>query len=85
MKSAEEIMEILNNFKGQSATFVNKKAFSAGAFISVATQKIFMAPQSVIGAAAPGGLAGAGFGAESSVGPPPIWPIATRTRLLAMP
>src|SRR2546430_16245825 len=49
----EEIMEILNNFKGQSATFVNKKAFSAGAFISVATQKIFMAPQSVIGAAAP--------------------------------
>src|SRR3989442_878994 len=49
----EEIMEILNNFKGQTATFVNKKAFSAGAFISVATQKIFMAPQSVIGAAAP--------------------------------
>src|SRR2546430_2088869 len=49
----EEIMEILNNFKGQSATFVNKKAFSAGAFIAVATQRIFMAPQSVIGAAAP--------------------------------
>src|SRR5438876_12042 len=49
----EEIIEILNNFKGQTATFVNKKAFSAGAFISVATQKIFMAPQSVIGAAAP--------------------------------
>src|SRR3989442_12874972 len=49
----EEIMEILNNFKGQTATFVNKKAFSAGAFISVATQKIFMAPLSVIGAAAP--------------------------------
>src|SRR3989442_1639463 len=49
----EEIIEILNNFKGQTATFVNKKAFSAGAFISVATQKIFMAPLSVIGAAAP--------------------------------
>lgn len=49
----EEIIGILNNFKGQTATFVNKKAFSAGAFISVATQKIFMAPQSVIGAAAP--------------------------------
>src|SRR5947208_9062047 len=49
----EEIIEILNNFKGQTATFVNKKAFSAGAFISIATQKIFMAPQSVIGAAAP--------------------------------
>src|SRR2546429_9519277 len=28
----EEIIEILNNFKGQTATFVNKKAFSAGAF-----------------------------------------------------
>src|SRR5207248_49311 len=49
----EEIIGILNNFKGQTATFVNKKAFSAGAFISVATQKIFMAPLSVIGAAAP--------------------------------
>src|SRR5439155_1163568 len=49
----EEIIGILNNFKGQTATFVNRKAFSAGAFISIATQKIFMAPQSVIGAAAP--------------------------------
>src|SRR5437660_4175634 len=49
----ENIIEILNNFKGQTATFVNRKAFSAGAFISVATQKIFMVPQSVIGAAAP--------------------------------
>ena len=49
----EDIIEVLNNFKGQTATFVNRKAFSAGAFISVATQKIFMAPQSVIGAAAP--------------------------------
>src|SRR5256886_2277706 len=49
----EEIIGILNNFKGQTATFVNKKAFAAGAFISVATQKIFMAPLSVIGAAAP--------------------------------
>ena len=49
----EEIIEILNKFKGQTVTYVNRKAFSAGAFISVATQKIFMAPQSVIGAAAP--------------------------------
>src|SRR6266487_3613834 len=49
----EEMIEILNNFKGQTATFVNRRAFSAGAFISIATQKIFMAPQSVIGAAAP--------------------------------
>ena len=53
VSTTEEIMDILNNFKGQTATFVNKKAFSAGAIIAIATQKIFMAPQSVIGAAAP--------------------------------
>src|SRR5438045_1125336 len=29
----EEIIQILGNFKGQTATFVNKKAFSAGALI----------------------------------------------------
>src|SRR4249920_2590133 len=32
----EDIISILNNFPGHTATFVNKKAFSAGAFISVA-------------------------------------------------
>lgn len=51
--TTEEIIQILNQFKGQTVTYVNHKAFSAGAFISVATQKIYMAPQSVIGAAAP--------------------------------
>ena len=40
-------------FKGQTVTYVDRKAFSAGAFIAVATQKIYMAPESVIGAAAP--------------------------------
>ncbi len=49
----EEIIGIIAKFPGQTVTFVNKKAFSAGAFISFATQKIYMAPQSVIGAAAP--------------------------------
>jgi membrane-bound serine protease (ClpP class) len=53
VSATEEIIEILNKFKGETITFVNKKAFSAGAFIAVATQKIYMAPQSVIGAAAP--------------------------------
>ena len=48
-----EIVSILGQFKGETITFVNRKAFSAGAFIAVATQKIYMAPQSVIGAAAP--------------------------------
>src|SRR4051812_34455628 len=51
--TTEEIIAVLNQFKGQTVTYVNRKAFSAGAFIAVATQKIFMAPQSVIGAAAP--------------------------------
>lgn len=53
LDSTEEILTALSQFKGQTVTFVNRKAFSAGAFIAVATQKIFMAPQSVIGAAAP--------------------------------
>jgi membrane-bound serine protease (ClpP class) len=62
----EEIIQILNQFKGQTATYVNRKAFSAGAFISVATQKIYMAPQSVIGAAAPIMLSPGGTGVEKT-------------------
>ncbi len=53
LDSAEEIMEILDQFKGETATYVNDRAFSAGVFLAVATKKIYMAPQSVIGAAAP--------------------------------
>ena len=53
LDSTEDIIKALDQFKGVTVTFVNRKAFSAGAFISVATQKIYMAPQSVIGAAAP--------------------------------
>lgn len=49
----DDIIAIIGQFKGNTATYVNRKAFSAGAFISVATQEIYMAPQSVIGAAAP--------------------------------
>lgn len=51
--TTEEILDILDRFTGQTVTYVNRKAFSAGSFIAFATQKIFMAPQSVIGAAAP--------------------------------
>lgn len=53
LDATEEIIKALDQFQGLTATYVNRKAFSAGAFISVATQKIYMAPQSVIGAAAP--------------------------------
>jgi membrane-bound serine protease (ClpP class) len=49
----EEIIEIIGQFKGTTVTYVNRKAFSAGAFIAFGTQKIYMAPQSVIGAAKP--------------------------------
>ena len=49
----EEIFDIIGKFQGETVTYVNKDAYSAGAFIAVATQKIYMAPQSVIGAAAP--------------------------------
>src|SRR5688572_25313824 len=51
--TTREIIAILNQFDGDTVTFVNKDAFSAGAFIAVATKKIYMAPESVIGAAAP--------------------------------
>jgi len=60
----EEIIEIISKFKGKTFTYVNDRAFSAGAFISVATQQIFMAPQSVIGAAAPIMLSPGGGGVE---------------------
>ncbi len=63
LSSTEEIINALDKFKGVTATYVNRKAFSAGAFIAVATQKIYMAPQSVIGAAAPI-LMGPGGGVE---------------------
>jgi len=48
-----EIIDILDRFPGKKITYVNKKAYSAGAFIAVATEQIYMAPESVIGAAAP--------------------------------
>lgn len=62
--ATEEIMEIINRFPGETATFIDRKAFSAGSFISAATQKIFMAPQSVIGAAAPVMMSPGGGGVQ---------------------
>jgi membrane-bound serine protease (ClpP class) len=53
LDTTEDIIEIITQFKGNTVTYVNDRAFSAGAFIAVATKKIYMAPQSVIGAAAP--------------------------------
>ena len=63
--SMKEIIEIINQFKGKTVTYVNPKAFSAGALMSFATQKIYMAPESVIGAAAPIMMSPGGSGAEA--------------------
>ena len=63
--ATEEIIDILNKFKGQTVAYVNRKAFSAGAFICFATQKIYMAPQGVIGAAAVVTMAPGGGGTQS--------------------
>ncbi len=62
--TTREIIGILNEFKGDTVTFVNKDAFSAGAFIAVATKRIYMAPESVIGAAAPIIMSPGGDGVE---------------------
>lgn len=48
-----DILEALEKFPGQTFTYVNKDAISAGAFISAMTQDIYFAPNGVIGAAAP--------------------------------
>ena len=48
-----DIMEALGKFHGETMTYVNKEAMSAGAFISATTGEIWFAPDAVIGAAAP--------------------------------
>ncbi len=53
LDACREIISILGRFKGDTVTYVSKDAFSAGSFIAVATKHIYMAPQSVIGAATP--------------------------------
>lgn len=58
-----DIISIIEKFNGRTVTYVNRTAFSAGAFIAVSTKEIYMAPQSVIGAAAPIMMAPGGGGA----------------------
>ncbi len=54
----EEIIDIISKFKGETITFVDSKAMSAGAFISAATQRIYMSDKGIIGAAAVIGMGG---------------------------
>jgi membrane-bound serine protease (ClpP class) len=60
----EDIIQIISKFKGTTVTYVNTRAFSAGAFISLATPKSFMAPQTLLGAAAPIMMSPGGGGVE---------------------
>jgi membrane-bound serine protease (ClpP class) len=53
LDSAEEITSVLNHATIPTYTFINSNAGSAGALIALATQHIYMAPVSAIGAAAP--------------------------------
>src|SRR5438876_5930023 len=53
LDSAEEITSALNHATIPTYTFINSNAGSAGAIVALATQHIYMAPVSAIGAAAP--------------------------------
>jgi membrane-bound serine protease (ClpP class) len=53
LDSAEEITGVLNHATVPTYSFINTNAGSAGALIVLATQHIYMAPVSAIGAAAP--------------------------------
>jgi membrane-bound serine protease (ClpP class) len=56
----EEIIRLLERAPMKTYTYVDDKAYSAGAFIAAATDKVFMAPGSVIGAATPVMFGGSG-------------------------
>jgi membrane-bound serine protease (ClpP class) len=53
LDAAEEITRALNHATVPTYTFINSNAGSAGSLIALATQHIYMAPVSAIGAAAP--------------------------------
>ncbi len=53
LDTATDIVNALNQTKIPSYTFINTNAGSAGSLIAIATQRIYMAPVSAIGAAAP--------------------------------
>jgi membrane-bound serine protease (ClpP class) len=53
LDTASDIVNVLNQIKIPTYTFINTNAGSAGSLIAIATQRIYMAPVSAIGAAAP--------------------------------
>lgn len=46
-----EIMEALDKFPGESITYVNREAISAGAIIAAVTDEIYFAPKGIMGSA----------------------------------
>ncbi|MEM7672196.1 MAG: ATP-dependent Clp protease proteolytic subunit [Verrucomicrobiota bacterium] len=52
LDSTLNIMEALDAFEGITITYVRADALSAGAYIAASTDEIYMAPKSIIGAAA---------------------------------
>lgn len=51
--ATQDIMDLLARTDIPTYTYVNPRAFSAGAYISAATRHIYMAPGAIIGAATP--------------------------------
>ncbi len=51
--AAEQIAKVASEARIPTYAFVNRRAFSAGAMIALATERIFMRPGAVIGAATP--------------------------------
>lgn len=47
-----EMMEMLDRFEGETITYVNEDAISAGSFIAAATESIYFSPRGKIGASA---------------------------------
>lgn len=64
LDATEEILTLVGGVKIPTYTYVNPNAFSAGAIIAMATDHIYMAPGSRIGAAAPIMISPTGGGAE---------------------
>lgn len=58
LKATEKIVQMLSKSPVPAYTYVNSNAGSAGALIALGSKKVFMAPVSAIGAAAP--VAGSG-------------------------
>ncbi|MFN2508012.1 MAG: nodulation protein NfeD [Chthoniobacterales bacterium] len=65
LDTAEEITKLLNRATIPTYTFINTNAGSAGALVALATQHIYMAPVSAIGAAAPVLASGEDLGATA--------------------